>query len=187
MSTDTSWARSASTRGYNVYCLTCYCSLVKMKRGRPSKRAKKNISGLRNQPSQASTALSASPSPVASVVNSRASSVSGSRLPAPPEEIPVHLDSLRVDWAGEDEEDNTDVDDELDDDGWDDEEFGMRLAEMAEREDGKDSDWIPAKLKAKIMKKKGESSNIRGRVCSILICHCGRAGIGVHQRPRCHE
>ncbi|KAJ7851140.1 hypothetical protein B0H14DRAFT_3451531 [Mycena olivaceomarginata] len=57
---------------------------------------------------------------------------------------------MRVDWENDDE---SDIESEADLDDFDDEEFGIDLLEMAEKEDPKDLDWLPPKLQALQMRK----------------------------------
>jgi hypothetical protein len=101
----------------------------------PKKQQKRNIGGLRNQPKQPSLTRDHSP------VDSDDESTTG-----------VHFDSMRVDWEHEDE---SDVESEVDLDDFGDEEFGVKLAEMVEKEDAKDLDWLPPRLRVKLQERKG--------------------------------
>jgi len=105
----------------------------------PRKKTNRNLAGLRNQPKQ-----------------SQASSVAigGSKDNSNDALLPgMHFDSMRVDWENDDE---SDIESEVDLDDFDDEEFGINLLEMAEKEDPKDLDWLPPKLQALQMRRKGE-------------------------------
>ncbi|KAF8196618.1 hypothetical protein K438DRAFT_1672729 [Mycena galopus ATCC 62051] len=103
----------------------------------PRKKQKPNMSGLRNQ-------KKASLAPPDASENITDTSDDDSAMG-------VHFDSLRVDWE---HEDDSDVESEIDLDDFDDEEFTLRLAEMAEKEDSKDSDWLPPNLRIKIKERK---------------------------------
>ncbi|KAJ7934945.1 hypothetical protein B0H13DRAFT_1854651 [Mycena leptocephala] len=59
---------------------------------------------------------------------------------------------LRVDWEKDDE---SDIESELDLDDFEDEDFGFKLVEMAEKEDVKDLDWLPPRLRVVQREKKG--------------------------------
>ncbi|KAF8208560.1 hypothetical protein K438DRAFT_1754445 [Mycena galopus ATCC 62051] len=105
----------------------------------PRKKQKPNMSGLRNQ-------KKASLAPPDASENITDTSDDDSAMG-------VHFDSLRVDWE---HEDDSDVESEIDLDDFDDEEFTLRLAEMAEKEDSKDSDWLPPNLRIKIKERKDQ-------------------------------
>lgn len=101
----------------------------------PRKKQKRNITGLRNQ----------------------------KKDPTPPRSDPgsdsdngdptgILFDSTRVDWENEGE---SDIESELDLDDFEDEELGLNLVEMAEREDEKDLDWLPPNLCLKQRERKG--------------------------------
>jgi hypothetical protein len=93
----------------------------------PKKKVRHNIPGLRNQPKQDQT-----PSAVFD-------DDSGDPL------MPgIHFHSMKVDWENDDE---SDIESELDLDDFDNEEFGINPLEMAEREDSKDLDWLPPRLR----------------------------------------
>ncbi|KAJ7573601.1 hypothetical protein C8J56DRAFT_903250 [Mycena floridula] len=108
------------------------------RRGRKPKKQARNLTGLRNQPR---------PEPVDSD-SDEAISGPDSDDSADPN---VYFDSARVDWEKEENaggESDLDVDEEdLDVEDLDDEDFGRRLAEMASKEDDKDTDWIPYELR----------------------------------------
>ncbi|KAG2048591.1 hypothetical protein BDR06DRAFT_975890 [Suillus hirtellus] len=55
--------------------------------------------------------------------------------------------------------DKSDIDEEVELDMLNDEEFGKKLTEMVEREDGKDLDWIPERLKRKTQKAASKRKN----------------------------
>jgi hypothetical protein len=93
------------------------------------------MAGLRNQPKHPPPTQDNSP------IDSDNESVLG-----------VHFDSMRVDWEHEDE---SDVESEVDLDDYDDEEFGAILAEMVEKEEAKDLDWLPPRLRIKMKERKG--------------------------------
>ncbi|KAJ6577780.1 hypothetical protein B0H19DRAFT_1062359 [Mycena capillaripes] len=96
----------------------------------PRKKQHRNISGLRNQPKQDST-------PPA-VVGAFGDDSDDALIRG------LHFDSMKVDWENEDE---SDMESEIDQDDFEDEEFGIRLLEMAEKEDSKDLDWLPPRLR----------------------------------------
>ncbi|KAJ6528980.1 hypothetical protein B0H19DRAFT_1083319 [Mycena capillaripes] len=96
----------------------------------PRKKQHRNISGLCNQPKQDST-------PPAVVGAS--GDDSGDALIRS-----LHFDSMKVDWENEDE---SDMESEIDQDDFEDEEFDIRLLEMAEKGDSKALDWLPPRLR----------------------------------------
>lgn len=99
--------------------------------------------GLRNQAQH----TPASPD----IIESSASSEE-TRSDAPDDEdkITVPYDGLKISFEEEYldmmDTDTSDIDEEVELDILDDEEFGRKLAEMVEREDGKGADWIPERL-----------------------------------------
>ncbi|KAJ7884263.1 hypothetical protein B0H13DRAFT_1890044 [Mycena leptocephala] len=93
------------------------------------KKAKRNITGLRNQQQPDST-----PSAVAG--DSEDTNDDGF-MPG------IYFDSMRVDWENDDE---SDIESELDQDDFEDEDFSISLLEIAEKEDAKDLDWLPPRL-----------------------------------------
>ncbi|KAJ6453137.1 hypothetical protein C8R45DRAFT_1112647 [Mycena sanguinolenta] len=109
------------------------------RRGRPSKRAKKNISGLKNQSRQAS------------------SPESPARSPSPAESLGDYFDTQIPDTVELDSitylEVDTDHDDSDNEADWDEiaeNEFNNRLLEMVaqiedDRLDAEDDDWMPTK------------------------------------------
>ncbi|KAJ7603150.1 hypothetical protein DFH06DRAFT_1350506 [Mycena polygramma] len=106
----------------------------------PRKVAKRNISGLRNQPKPVSTP------PVPSVPEKESVETSDNDFPPG-----FHFESMRVDWENDDE---SDIGSEWDLDDWDDEELGIKLAVMAEKQDSRDLDWVPPRLRVKPKEKK---------------------------------
>ena len=94
-----------------------------MKRGRPAKRKKGNISGLKNQK------VSPIPSPSPSHDSSPAS---GSTSPAPSARPnPIVPDSTRTNWEEEDMAPlDSDLDDQMELDIWDDEDLAEELEKM---------------------------------------------------------
>ncbi|KAG2755653.1 hypothetical protein P692DRAFT_20844483 [Suillus brevipes Sb2] len=70
----------------------------------------------------------------------------------------VAFDGLKINFEqeyvdhGSTDSDELDIDEEVELDVLNDEEFGKKLAEMAETEDGKDPDWIPERLQRKMQK-----------------------------------
>ncbi|KAJ7586640.1 hypothetical protein C8J56DRAFT_891519 [Mycena floridula] len=108
----------------------------------PKKKHKPNVAGLRNQ----------QPVVIPEVIIDPQETSDGN------EELVtgLHFDSARVNWEHEDEE--SDVE-ELDLDDFDDEEFGIRLVEMAEQHDAKDLDWLPQKLHVKTKERKERPKN----------------------------
>ena len=125
----------------------------------PRKKLKKNISGLRNQPSKLSLEpASAEQSPALSP----ATSLSVSPLPSEhsdasdldsglKKDVPILLDSMRVDWEQQDDmSDQSDLDSEMSDNAdLDDEELFDGMMAMAGLDDGKDKDWLPLKERKK--------------------------------------
>jgi hypothetical protein len=105
----------------------------------PRKKQNRNLSGLRNQPKQSQTPSVA--------IGGSEDNPNDALVPG------MHFDSMRVDWENDNE---SDIESEADLDDFDDEEFGINLLEMAEKEDPKDLDWLPPKLRALQMRKKGE-------------------------------
>jgi hypothetical protein len=59
---------------------------------------------------------------------------------------------MRVDWENEGK---SDVDSELDLDDLEDEDLSLKLADMAEREDVLDLDWLPPNLRVKHRERRG--------------------------------
>lgn len=123
------------------------------------KKQKRNISGLRNQslasatPSGASTGRS-SGSPV-SGLEQQTSSV-------PAESFQVLFDSTRVDWEKEDEgPTESDVDDEMGLDVWDDEVLAENLVAMVRKVDGDDDDWLPPRVRKEQSRRKGKCMNVK--------------------------
>ena len=124
-----------------------------MARGRPAKRRKPNISGLRN-------VGSTTESPSLSVHSPMNTNVDTNHDNSDNEfgELAIQFDSARVDWEREDRygsesdigsnENITDLDD------LEDEEFTQRLVEMAMIADENDTDWVPARLRTKERVKK---------------------------------
>ncbi|KAJ7913786.1 hypothetical protein B0H13DRAFT_2325921 [Mycena leptocephala] len=101
----------------------------------PRKIQKRNITGLRNQGKQ--------PPPIQDDPGT---------VPDDHSMPGVHFDSLRVDWEKDDE---SDIESELDLDDFEVEDFGFKLVEMAEKEDVKDLDWLPPRLRVVQREKKG--------------------------------
>jgi hypothetical protein len=104
----------------------------------PRKKVRRNLQGLRNQPKQGPT-----PSTIAedSEDNSHHTSMPG-----------MHFDSMKVDWENDNESDH---ESEIDLDDFEDEEFGISLLKMAEKEDSKDLDWLPPRLRVLQKERKG--------------------------------
>ncbi len=126
-----------------------------MRGQRPSKKAR-NISGLQNQHKNSEEALQGSDGPKES---------SRSRAPSPEEvcdvEAPHVFDTLNLDYAadGSDIEGGVLESDVEELEGWadvelNDERVGRALAELALRDDPKDGEWIPGRLKKR--SKQGE-------------------------------
>ncbi|KAJ7882736.1 hypothetical protein B0H14DRAFT_3128725, partial [Mycena olivaceomarginata] len=103
----------------------------------PRKKQKRNITGLRNQQPTSSAPSIGSNDPGDTLDDDST--------------MGVHFDSLRVDWENEGE---SDIESEVDLDEFDDEEFTLRLADMAEKEDLKDPDWLPPSLQVKFRERK---------------------------------
>ncbi|KAG1853682.1 hypothetical protein F4604DRAFT_1933119 [Suillus subluteus] len=104
-----------------------------MPRGRPTKK-QKNISGLQGQCRQPSSPLEASSMMGASNRESRSHSSddSGSSLDANEDTVSVMFDGLKINFEQEymEDEDRSDIDQELEMDALDDEDFGCHLVEM---------------------------------------------------------
>jgi hypothetical protein len=115
-----------------------------MRKGRPAKRKKRNISGLKNQnasliPSHDSSPRSTSPGI------------------APPQPIVTVTDSIRTNWEEEDSAPlDSDLDDQLELDIWDDEDLAEKLEEMLMKADVEDCDWLPPRLQQQKNQRKGE-------------------------------
>jgi len=101
----------------------------------PKKKQKRNITGLRNQKKD--------PTPPQSDSGGNSDHE---------EALGIIFDSTRVDWENEGE---SDIESELDLDDFEDEEMGLKLADMAEREDALDLDWLPPNLRIKHRERKG--------------------------------
>ena len=98
----------------------------------PKKKQKRNISGLRNQQKD--------PTPPGNDCRGNSDHE---------EPTGIIFDSTRVDWENEGE---SDVESKLDLDDFEDEDFALKLADMAEKADVLDLDWLPLNL---CRKKKG--------------------------------
>jgi hypothetical protein len=77
----------------------------------------------------------------------------------PPEQEVTFLDSLRVDWARDELEDE----DEEPEGSWDEEtfndgEFAEALIALVDKEDARHGDWLPKKVRKEIRAKKGQST-----------------------------
>ncbi|KDQ24979.1 hypothetical protein PLEOSDRAFT_1107899 [Pleurotus ostreatus PC15] len=111
------------------------------RRGRPPKRVKQNIIGLRNQ----SDSVSVSPSPAASDQEGREIIP---ELVLESDGLQVIFDSVRVSWEQEDDAwDQSDIDEETELDRMADEELARKLADMAEEADAADGEWLPPQLR----------------------------------------
>ena len=127
-------------------------------RGHPSKKHKRNISGLRNQ---------SSPSPACSIPPTRNGSTSPAnsgldqQVEAEPKDFQIVFDSTRVDWQKEDGADlDSDLDDEMDLDIWDDEHLMEKLVAITKKADDEDGEWLPPQVKK-------EWNQIRGEKCAM--------------------
>lgn len=118
-----------------------------MPRGRPSKKQKtKNTSGLRNHRKIASQ-------------SPRSTSPLGESDARHADELGIHFDSIRVNWEKATQLDgDSDIDMEEEDMDLDDIEFAQKMADMAMKEDEKDSDWIPPRLRRKAGQNQGSKS-----------------------------
>jgi len=109
--------------------------------GRPKKRAR-NLTGLQNQVPRAISL--ASPAPITQSQVSPAREVESESDNE--DNVTVAYDGLKIsyeeEYMGTGSTYNSDIDEEMELDILDDEEFGRKLAEMIEREHGKEPDWI---------------------------------------------
>ena len=120
-----------------------------MRRGRPAKKKKGNISGLKNQ--------TVSPASVPSPSHD-SSHQSTSESPAASERQHTILpDSTRINWEEEDVAPlDSDLDDQTELDIWDDEDLAEKMEEMLRKADEKDCDWLPPRLQIQQNRRKGE-------------------------------
>ena len=110
---------------------------LNMRKGRPTKKKKRNISGLKNQN--------------ASLIPSHNSSPTRSTSPAPQ---PIVPDSTRTNWEEEDAAPlDSDLDDQMELDIWDDEDLAEKLEEMLRKADAEDCDWLPQRLQQQNQRK----------------------------------
>ena len=125
------------------------------RRGRPTKKRKGNISGLKNQgasPVSSCSSNDRSASPASGLYQQQVildTSDNGQSQSL--------LDSTRVNW--EEEEMgllNSDLDDGLQLDVWDDENLAEILDEMTRKADEADGDWLPLRLREQQTWRKGE-------------------------------
>ncbi|KAF8159741.1 hypothetical protein B0H34DRAFT_674049 [Crassisporium funariophilum] len=101
---------------------------------RPSKKQKKNLTGLWNQ-----SLVSSTPSGASTGRSSSSASGLEQQLTVTPESFQVIFDSTRVDWEKEEEAPtDSDVDDEMGLDTWDDKDLAETLAEMTRKAADKD-------------------------------------------------
>jgi hypothetical protein len=124
--------------------------------GRPKKRAR-NITGLRNQGPRTIT-----PASLASITQSNVSSARRSDQESESDDeddlkVNVVYDGLKISFEEEYTnaaftDNESDIDEEVELDILNDEEFGRKLTEMMEREDRKESDWIPGRKRQKSSK-----------------------------------
>ncbi|KAG1853065.1 hypothetical protein F4604DRAFT_1933334 [Suillus subluteus] len=142
-----------------------------MPRGRPTKK-QKNISGLQGQCRQPSSPLEASSMMGASNRESRSHSSddSGSSLDANEDTVSVMFDSLKINFEQEymEDEDRSDIDQELEMDALDDEDFGCRLVEMVQKEDERNPDWIPERLRRKAKKRAADHKHEYSRPATYI-------------------
>ncbi|KAI5982018.1 hypothetical protein EDC04DRAFT_2916011 [Pisolithus marmoratus] len=119
-----------------------------MQHGHPKKKSKHNISGLRGQ-QQCSTVSEHA----ADTLEPDEDLAIDSEFENLELRHAVALDGLKVNFEREYEGDSTtdgsDIGEELDLEFLDDEDFGQKLLMMAEKEDGRDADWIPEQLQRK--------------------------------------
>ena len=117
-----------------------------MRRGRPPKKKGGNISGLKNQ--------KASPIPSPSLSHD---SSPRSTSPAPnAKPHPIVLDSTRINWEEEDVVLDSDIDDQMELDIWDDEDLAEMLEEMLRKADAEDCNLLPLRLQRQQNQKKCE-------------------------------
>ena len=119
--------------------------------GHPKKRAR-NLTGLQNQVPHA--ILPASPAPIRAITQSQVSPAREVESESDNEDnVTVAYDGLKIsyeeEYMGTGSTYNSDIDKEMELDILDEEEFGWKLAEMIESEDGKEPDWIPERLRKK--------------------------------------
>ena len=126
-----------------------------MPRGQPAKRQKPNMSGLHNQGSTTESLLLSVHSQMIPNIDANHEN-SDDQLG----ELAIQFESTRIDWEREDHNGSSKSDIDLNENVTDfndleDEEFVQRLIEMAMKEDEKDMDWVPARLRTKERVKKG--------------------------------
>ena len=147
------------------------------RRGRPPKRVKQNIIGLRNQ----SDSASVSPSPAASDQEGREIIP---ELVSESDGLQVIFDSVRVSWEQEDDTwDESDVDEETELDRMADEELARKLADMAEEADAADGEWLPPGLRQPVRTAKGARRLKCVEISFIHRCILSRASSRVRYRP----
>ena len=106
--------------------------------------------------------------------------------------LAVALDGLKFNFKkvyGDTDNDVSDIDEEIELGILEDKKFGKKLAEMVEREDGKDPEWIPERLWRKKQKQQATSR----RKCLTLeksnIAHLNETSSpeNIPKGPRCYE
>ncbi|KAI6020542.1 hypothetical protein EDC04DRAFT_2607430 [Pisolithus marmoratus] len=121
---------------------------MEMQHGHPKKKSKCNISGLRGQQQRSTVSEHA-----ADTLEPDEDLTVDSEFENLELRHAVALDGLKVNFEREYEGDSTtdgsDIGEELDLEFLDDEDFGQKLLMMAEKEDGRDADWIPEQLQRK--------------------------------------
>jgi hypothetical protein len=112
--------------------------------GHPTKKSKKNISGLKNQPNLAASECASSSSSAGSAAYQPQSHPSSPR-DLPSDSLKQFNETTRVDWEKEDLSISSEADSEDEDlpDTFEDEELGKILERMARQED-EDGEWIPS-------------------------------------------
>jgi hypothetical protein len=139
-------------------------------RGHPTKKSKRNISGLKNQPSSVASEHASSSSSAAA---SQPQSHPPSPLDLPSDSLEQFNETTRVDWEKEDLSINSEADSEDDDlpDTFEDEELGKILERMA-RQEGEDGEWI---LSSQLRDQKCQEQSQKGsQSCfytSMLMAH----------------
>lgn len=148
-------------------------------RGRPPKKQKTNMTGLRNQSQRASPNLSG----VSAGRSGSSERGLDARLIVRTDNISITFDSIRVNWEEEEgaQTEVSDVDDEMELDIWDDEDLADMLEEMTKKADSKDAEWLPPRLKKEQSRRSGRCSYRR----STILLNYGTSSTfeGVHQGP----
>lgn len=154
-----------------------------MKRGRPHKKPRGNISGLKNQkaspvPSQDSSHQSASPT---------GSGFDQQQDIDFEERHHITFDGTRINWEEEDTAPlDSDIDDQMELDIWDDEDLAEKLEEMMRKSDEKDCDWLSPRLQQQHNQRKG-GCKLCHTILQMSFMKCRCTSNQIWERTRCDE